>query len=48
MRMVMMQFVFDLIFHFASFVLHFLSQALFVVMVMRAGYPLKVHGKFFT
>ncbi len=48
MRMIMVQLVFDLILHFAGFVFHFLSQALFVVMVMRAGYPLKVHGKFFT
>lgn len=39
MRMVMMQFIFDLILHFAGFILHLLSQALSVVTVMHAGYP---------
>ena len=45
MRMVMMQLVFDLILHVAGFVLHLLSQALFVVAVVRAGCPCKLYGK---
>jgi len=44
--MVMMHLVFDLIFHFASFILHFLSQPFFVVAVIRAGCTLKLQGKF--
>jgi hypothetical protein len=47
MRMVMMQLVFDLILHFAGFIFHLLSQALFVVAVIRAGCTLKLQGKFF-
>ncbi|OXH78731.1 hypothetical protein CBI57_11210 [Pantoea agglomerans] len=47
MRMVMMQLVFDLILHFAGFIFHLLSQALFVVAVIRARCTLKLQGKFF-